>query len=68
MAAARGSVSAEHGIGLAKAALLPLSKPGPAIDLMAAIKAAFDPEGVLNPYKVLPRSAARAAAAGFKEG
>lgn len=68
VAAARGSVSAEHGIGLAKASLLPLSKPRPAIDLMAAIKVAFDPEWVLNPYKVLPADAARAGAAGGRAG
>lgn len=50
----RGSISAEHGLGLTKAAHLHYSKPQPAIDLMKKIKHLFDPNGILNPYKVLP--------------
>jgi len=50
----RGSISAEHGLGLTKATHLHFSKPQPAIDLMKKIKALFDPHGILNPYKVLP--------------
>ena len=54
VAAARGSISAEHGLGLMKASLIGHSKPPEAIMLMRAIKAAFDPVGIMNPYKVLP--------------
>lgn len=50
----RGSVSAEHGLGLMKAGCIGYSKPLPAVDLMRQIKAALDPRGILNPYKVLP--------------
>ena len=54
VAAAGGSVSAEHGIGLLKAPYLGLCKPPTAVALMQAVKAAFDPAGIMNPYKVLP--------------
>lgn len=30
------------------------SKPPLAVDLMRQMKAVFDPQGILNPYKVLP--------------
>lgn len=50
----RGSVSAEHGVGLMKADALHYSKSPVAIDVMRDIKAVFDPNGILNPYKVLP--------------
>ena len=61
-AAARGSVSAEHGLGRMKAEHAPLSKPAEALDLAASIKAVFDPRGILNPGKLLPRGAREAAA------
>ncbi|MFQ5764981.1 MAG: FAD-binding oxidoreductase [Rhodospirillales bacterium] len=48
-----GSFSAEHGIGLLKRAELERYKAGPALDLMRALKAAFDPKGIMNPGKVL---------------
>lgn len=47
-----GSVSAEHGIGLLKKAYLGHSRSGPEIDLMKRLKAALDPNGILNPGKV----------------
>ncbi|KAL4440007.1 hypothetical protein ABPG75_003008 [Micractinium tetrahymenae] len=50
----RGSVSAEHGLGLMKAGCIGYSKPPAAIQLMRQIKAALDPKGIMNPYKVLP--------------
>jgi len=50
----RGSVSAEHGIGLQKSKYLSFSKSGPMIDYMQHIKHVFDPNGIMNPYKVLP--------------
>jgi glycolate oxidase len=47
-----GAISGEHGIGTAKqSAFLRLEDPG-RIELMRAIKAAFDPRGILNPDKV----------------
>jgi FAD/FMN-containing dehydrogenase len=48
-----GSISAEHGIGLLKRDLLPGVKSPVELDLMRAIKAAFDPKGLMNPGKVL---------------
>ncbi len=48
-----GSISAEHGIGLLKRDELPRYKPKVALDLMRRIKAALDPDGIMNPGKVL---------------
>ena len=47
-----GSVSAEHGVGTLKAPYLGYSKSDSEIDAMRAIKAIFDPDGILNPGKV----------------
>ncbi len=44
-----GTISAEHGIGRAKAAMLPLSRSAAEIAAMRAIKPALDPAGLLNP-------------------
>ncbi|MHA6729421.1 FAD-binding oxidoreductase [Devosia sp. A369] len=48
-----GSVSAEHGIGQLKVDLLKQVKDPVALDMMRAIKAALDPQGILNPGKML---------------
>ena len=48
-----GSISAEHGIGQMKRAALVAHKSTVEIDIMRAIKAALDPEGILNPGKLL---------------
>ncbi len=48
-----GSVSAEHGIGRMKRTLLTEVKSKVEIDLMRKIKAALDPQGLLNPGKLL---------------
>jgi FAD/FMN-containing dehydrogenase len=48
-----GSISAEHGIGVMKRKLLPLVKDPVALDLMRALKRTLDPNGILNPGKVL---------------
>jgi len=48
-----GTVSAEHGIGTLKRALLPQVKSPVEIALMRKIKAALDPNGIMNPGKVL---------------
>jgi FAD/FMN-containing dehydrogenase len=50
----RGSISAEHGIGLLKKEWLGYSRSPAEIALMKQLKAVFDPEGILNPGKVLP--------------
>ena len=49
-----GSISAEHGIGALKARWLPLARSAQERALLARIRAAFDPDGILNPH-VLPR-------------
>jgi FAD/FMN-containing dehydrogenase len=49
-----GTFSAEHGIGRLKRAELALRKPAPALAMMKAIKAALDPQGLLNPGVLLP--------------
>jgi FAD/FMN-containing dehydrogenase len=48
-----GSISAEHGIGQLKRDELPRHKSPVAIDLMRAMKAALDPQNLMNPGKVL---------------
>jgi FAD/FMN-containing dehydrogenase len=48
-----GSISAEHGVGQLKRALLPRVKDPVALDLMRSLKHTLDPQGVLNPGKVL---------------
>ena len=47
-----GSVSAEHGIGQLKTALLRQVKDPVALEMMRAVKAALDPNGILNPGKL----------------
>jgi D-lactate dehydrogenase (cytochrome) len=48
-----GSISAEHGVGVMKRDLLPEYKDPVALDLMRSIKRLLDPNGILNPGKVL---------------
>jgi len=52
----RGSISAEHGLGLMKAPYLSYSKDATTIEWMRRIKNQWDPSGILNPYKYLPPS------------
>jgi glycolate oxidase len=49
-----GAISGEHGIGFLRRDYLPMGLSEAAIDLHRRIKAAFDPEGILNPHKVMP--------------
>ena len=49
-----GSFSAEHGVGLSKRGSMARLKDPVALEMMRAIKAAFDPEGRMNPGKLLP--------------
>ena len=48
-----GSISAEHGIGQMKRDKLAKIKDPTALFLMRKIKAALDPEGIMNPGKVI---------------
>lgn len=49
-----GTLSGEHGIGLAKRDFMVQAIDAPTLATMRAIKAAFDPDGILNPGKLLP--------------
>jgi FAD/FMN-containing dehydrogenase len=53
-AAHGGTISAEHGIGRAKAGLLHLSRSPSEIAAMRAVKTALDPGDLLNPGVLLP--------------
>lgn len=55
VAALGGSISAEHGIGVAKTPWLALTRDDTDRALLRAIKAAFDPEGLLNPGVIFGR-------------
>jgi D-lactate dehydrogenase (cytochrome) len=48
-----GSISAEHGIGVLKRTSLPKVKDPVAMELMRNLKQMLDPNGILNPGKVL---------------
>lgn len=48
-----GSISAEHGVGLLKKDYLSFSRTPPELALMRTLKAALDPESILNPGKIL---------------
>jgi FAD/FMN-containing dehydrogenase len=48
-----GSISAEHGIGQLKRDELPLRKSGVALAMMRQIRLALDPQGVMNPGRVV---------------
>jgi D-lactate dehydrogenase (cytochrome) len=47
-----GTASGEHGIGLAKRAYM-AAEHGAALDWMRRLKALFDPQGLLNPGKII---------------
>jgi len=49
-----GTLSGEHGIGLAKRDFLGAAVDVAALELMRKIKTQFDPDGILNPGKLLP--------------
>jgi len=54
VAALAGSISAEHGIGVAKRRWLRLNRSVEEIEAFRAIKAALDPSCVMNPHALLP--------------
>lgn len=49
-----GSISAEHGIGRLKRQHMPVIKDPVELELMYMLKRQLDPNGILNPGKVLP--------------
>ena len=51
-----GSISAEHGIGRAKAPYLHFQRNEEEIRLFREMKKAFDPKGILNPDVIFPTS------------
>jgi FAD/FMN-containing dehydrogenase len=55
--AENGSISAEHGIGVAKRDDLTRYKSTVELELMWQVKRALDPKNLLNPGRVLPRIA-----------
>lgn len=50
---ARGSISAEHGVGQCKNKYLPDVKPPAVMQMMKKTKEMWDPNFILNPYKVV---------------
>ncbi|KAL9181662.1 hypothetical protein ACHAXT_012005 [Thalassiosira profunda] len=51
-----GSISAEHGLGQSKNEYLRRVKEEGVLEVMASVKKLFDPRGIMNPGKYLPRS------------
>jgi FAD/FMN-containing dehydrogenase len=49
----RGSISAEHGVGLLKRDYLHYTRSPAELALLRSLKAALDPHGILNPGKIL---------------
>jgi glycolate oxidase len=52
-----GTLSGEHGIGIAKSKYLPRQLSETSLKMMRAVKKAFDPQGILNPGSFLEHQA-----------
>jgi D-lactate dehydrogenase len=50
----QGTLSGEHGVGIEKRGFIDREIAAPALELMRGIKELFDPQGILNPDKMLP--------------
>ena len=48
----KGSISAEHGVGLTKKSFLHYTRSAAEIEIMKGIKSIFDPDGIMNPGKI----------------
>jgi glycolate oxidase len=66
--AAGGVLSGEHGIGLEKRDFMPMMFAPADLAAQAAMRVAFDPSGLANPFKVLPSPAACGDAQHVPEG
>ena len=55
----QGTLSAEHGVGAAKAPYVTMEVPPACLEAMRRIKRALDPRGILNPGKIFPPEATR---------
>jgi D-lactate dehydrogenase (cytochrome) len=53
VASLSGSISAEHGIGRSRLAELEHYKAPIELDMMRSLKRALDPQGIMNPGKIL---------------
>ncbi|KAK4985652.1 D-lactate ferricytochrome c oxidoreductase [Elasticomyces elasticus] len=53
VASRNGSISAEHGLGIAKKAFIGYSRSETMVKLMQQIKGLYDPNGIMNPYKYI---------------
>ena len=49
-----GSVTGEHGVGMDKAKNLPLQYADADLNFMFRLRRVFDPDGIMNPAKLLP--------------
>lgn len=49
-----GTITGEHGVGIAKQAFLPWEQGATLVELQRRLKAVFDPLGILNPGKIFP--------------
>jgi FAD/FMN-containing dehydrogenases len=48
-----GTISGEHGIGWVQKPYMPIVFPEYHLELMRGIKKVFDPNGILNPQKIV---------------